>query len=154
MTFSPDAYWSEFGAYLGHAGHTIELRRRQQHPHMRLSPIDAVPISHAHFAVALTSMDSAVHQAGVRVQLVIEKKRVVDYYHALRARRDYINARIVGLNWVEPPGSAARHVRVWKPSAPERRELWPEDFAWLAGNLLLLRRELSPLLQEALERPH
>ena len=115
MTFSPNAYWSEFAAYLERAGHTIELRRRRQHPHMRLSPIDAVPIRHAHFAVALTSMDNAVHQAGVRVQLVIEKDYVIDCYHALRARRDHINARIVGLNWVEPPGSAARHVRLWKP---------------------------------------
>lgn len=71
-----ETYWFEFEAYLRRAGHTVELRRRRQHPHMRLNPADGVPISDAHFAVAITENDSDVHEAGARVQLVIEKKRV------------------------------------------------------------------------------
>lgn len=144
-----ETYWFEFEAYLRRAGHTIELRRRSQHPHMRLNPAEGVPISDAHFAVAITENDSDVHDAGARVQLVIEKKWVEHYYSALVAQRAQIEVRIRGARWPQRSRSAARHIRLWKPGNLERRELWGEDFAWFAETLSLFRRELGPLVLEA-----
>lgn len=151
MTESHDTYWSEFEAYLERAGHTIELQRLRQHPRMRLSPAaDTLTTSEApHFALAVTRQRSDVHPAGVRVQLVIEKKHLSHYYPALLAHRDRIEGRIHGAEWPSRDASATRHIRLWKPGNLAEPELWIEDFAWFAGTLLLFRRELGPLVVEA-----
>ena len=154
MTDDYGEYWSEFEEYIRLKGHVIELRRRKAHPHMRLNPIDAVPISHAHLAVVATREDSRVlpHRAGNRVELVLEKKHSEHYFGYLTASRAGIRAGIPDTDWHDAPLGNASHIDLWNRSRLNNRDAWREDFAWLLDNLLLFRQVLGPVVREARER--
>ena len=154
MTHDYETFLSEFEEYPRRAGRAIELRRRKAHSHMRLNPIDGVPISHAHFAVVVTREDSRVlpHPAGKRVELVLEKKHAEHYFAALTAQEANIKAEIRGMDWHDAPIGRASHVDLWKPHNLDNPDARDRDFEWLLDNLLLFRRVLGPIVREANER--
>lgn len=141
-----DKYWDAFETFA--MGERLDLRRRSRHRHFRLNPVDGVPISHAHFAVA-ASGESPVRPAGNRVQLVLEGEHAQHYLAALNRHRSRIEAEIRGVDWqIEPIGKAS-HIEVWKEHNLDSPAAWPEDFEWLLRNLLLFRRVLGPHVQAA-----
>ena len=151
MAGGQEQYLSGFEDFTRRAGHAIEFRRPKAHPHMRLIPIDPVPISHAHFAVVVTQEDSRVlpHPAGNRVELVLEKQHAEHYFAALDARRAEIDAQIPAVDWHDAPLGSASHIDLWKPGHLGEWAHWPEDFSWLLEKLLSFRRVLGPIVREA-----
>lgn len=95
-----DEYWDAFERFVRAAGHEFELRKPGSRAYFRRIRIDGVPVSHAHFAVAVSTSGSHVRPAGVRVQLVLEGKFASHYAPELVAQRPQIDGEIPEVQWL------------------------------------------------------
>ena len=146
-----DKYWDAFERFVRAAGHHFELRKLGSHAHFRRVRIDGVPVSHAHFAVAITASGSHVRPAGVRVQLVLEGKFASHYAPELVAQRSQIDREIPEVHWLRGSGKAS-HIEVRTAHHLDQQGSWDTDVAWMLERLSEFQRVLGPRVQEARRR--
>ncbi len=143
-----DDYWDAFEEFVRAAGHTFEFRKLGSHEYFRRVRIDGVPVSHAHFAVAVSTSGSSVRPAGARVQLVLEGKFASHYAPQLVAQRGQIEKEIPNVHWLRGAGKAS-HIEVRAEQHLDQRGDWEADFAWMLQRLTSFQRVLAPRVQEA-----
>ena len=143
-----DGYWDAFERFVRAAGHDFELRKLGSHAYFRRVRIDGVPVSHAHFAVAVSTSGSHLRPAGARVQLVLEGKSASHYAPELAARRSQVDGKIPGVYWLRGSGKAS-HIEVRTAHHLDQQGSWDTDFAWMLERLSEFQRVLGPRVQEA-----
>ena len=143
-----DEYWDAFEEFVRAAGHKFELRKLGSHAYFRRVPIDGVPVSHAHFAVAVSTAGSHLRPPGVRVQLVLEGKFASHYAPELVAQRSQIDGEIPDVHWLRGSGKAS-HIEVRTAHHQDQQGSWDTDFEWMLERLGAFQRVLGPRVQEA-----
>lgn len=142
-------YWESFERFLKTNSIAMELGARSA-GYYRTVGIPGIPRSIAHLAVVATVSNSAIRSAGNRTQLVLTKLRADYLWATLLEDRSRIEAEIGGVAWRDQPVRGSSHLEVWKSSNLNDVGRWVEDFAWLAGNVMLFERVLQPTLARAL----